>query len=281
MKTIKKINNRTFNLKKEHLDIQYRNLQKRRHEINQSEYFFSLIEHAEDNKRIQMIKAEMAMPVDSTKRVLIKSKFNKPKINLANYKIVLKEADDYILGENDVIRGILRKIDLKFQKKMGNQIHKDNLAKPFKLSEPQTHFYCDTDTSIKPIKAPLNILTKSNQHKSYFTKALNKELFEVLQKATTEEASFLKTQQGLNKTRRENKLLNANQTQTITDINTNTNAFSNNATGSFKRKYFHDKHEIFYTRKLLNSFPIISKMKEEDDLFNNTKAKLFMNYKHG
>lgn len=272
--------NKIFNLKKEHLDIQYKNLEKRRNEINQSEYYFSLVEFANDSKRLDMIKAEMAMPVNSNKRTMIKSKFNKPNINLTNYQHVLREADDYIIGENDVIRGIMRKMDSKFQNKMISQKKKKTIIKRCTFNDIQMNSHNNSNIFYKPMKTQLTISTYSNPHKSYFTRTLNRELYDVLQKATSEETTFLKTQEGLNRTRRERNALTFSINKNRQDSHDNSD--THYETNSLSRKnYFHNNNVTFYTKKLLKTFPIISKMKAEEDLFKNTKNKLYMNYKCG
>lgn len=254
---------RNLNTNTEHLHFTYSLLDKKKNEIAKSEYVYSLIESANDQKKFAMIKREMNLPESSqSAERIVKNKYYIPNVNVFNYKKLLQSKDPQQSSENELLSSMLTKFEIKLNHHGDECKVKGLRQKPFNLSYQRKCLTETSDNSLKgfPTKSFFRDTCLQRTTNSYFTRTLNNTLYKIIEDAQRKQEECIKRKRFFIK-ELNNKSIN-NKKINVSKTNNRISKESGNKKGMY-------------------SFPIINKIiygREDKNDFAEIKEKLYLEY---
>lgn len=254
---------RSLNTNTDHLHFTYAQLDKKKNEIAKSEYVYSLIESANDQKKFAMIKREMNLPESSqSAERIVKNKYYIRNVNVFNYKKLLQSKDPQQSSENELLSSMLTKFEIKLNHQ-GEQIKVKGLKqRPFNLSYQRKCLTETSENSLRgfPTKNFFRDTCLQRTTNSYFTRTLNSTLYKIIEDAQRKQEECIKRKRFFIKEIHNKQMINRKKTE----LSNTSNRFKENG-----------------NKKGMFSFPIINKIiygREDKNDFAEIKEKLYLEY---
>ena len=254
---------RSLNTNTDHLHFTYAQLDKKKNEIAKSEYVYSLIESANDQKKFAMIKREMNLPESSqSAERIVKNKYYIPNVNVFNYKKLLQSKDPQQSSENELLSSMLTKFEIKLNHHGEQTKVKGLRQRPFNLSYQRKCLTETSENSLRgfPTRNSFRDTCLQRTTNSYFTRTLNNTLYKIIEDAQRKQEECIQRKRIFIK-----EINNRQMKKQKEDISSTSNRYS---------KENGNKKGMF-------SFPIINKIiygREDKNYFAEIKEKLYLEY---